>query len=274
MVIRWSTAVRNGARASPQTRLDLLDGGFEGVDLGEVQLQQEAMMSHHAAVQGGHELGAGGFEAAAGEVGQAVGIGLAGDQGLEDGATTHAEEVAEQAGQLEVGVLQRLPDPQGVLRDLPHELLAGAGEIAQLLDGGGRDEAAADEPVGETIGDPGRIGHITLPPRDVAERLGVGEDQLECAFEDVPDRSPVHSGRFHRDMGTAVSGKPVAGGEEFRRRRAEGSHVVRDDLARHAAGAGDHGVLMHIETTTGGYISFITTSWLGSRRRGARVSEV
>lgn len=90
------------------------------------------MMGGDVAVQGVAELGLGGLEAALAAGRQPVRVGLPGDEGLEDGAAGGAEEVAEQAGELEVGVLEDLLDALGVLGNLADELLAGAGEVAQL----------------------------------------------------------------------------------------------------------------------------------------------
>lgn len=72
------------------------------------------------------------------QVRQALGICLAHHEGLEDGAAAYAQDVAEETGEFQVGVLEGFLNPEGMLGDLTHELFAGAGEIAQLLDGGGR----------------------------------------------------------------------------------------------------------------------------------------
>jgi hypothetical protein len=68
---------------------------------------------------------------------------------VEDRSLAHAHDVRDDRGDLEVGVLQSFLDPLDVLRLLAHELLAGAGERAQLLDRRWRHEAAANQPVGE-----------------------------------------------------------------------------------------------------------------------------
>jgi hypothetical protein len=57
--------------------------------------------------------------------------------------------------------------------DLPAALLdlglAVAGQLAQLPDRAGRHEAGADQPVLAQLGDPGRVSHIGLTPRDVVQ---------------------------------------------------------------------------------------------------------
>jgi hypothetical protein len=146
-------------------------------------------------------------------------------------------------------VLEGLLDPEGMLGNLPHELFAGAGEIAQLLDGRRRHEAAADQPVGQEVGDPSGVAHVALAAGNVADMPGVGEDELEPAFEDLPDGFPVHARGFHRDVRTAVGRQPVAQRHQVRGGRAEGPPVVRDGRARHDARTGHHGPLMDIESS-------------------------
>jgi hypothetical protein len=63
--------------------------------------------------------------AALGEGRQALGIGLAGDQGVEHDPPALTEQLGQDAGDLEVGVLPDLLNAQRLLRHLAHELLAG-----------------------------------------------------------------------------------------------------------------------------------------------------
>jgi hypothetical protein len=93
----------------------------------------------------------------------------AGHQGFQHRPAGHTKHVGGHAGELDPSVLQDLVQPldlPGALLDLG---LAVAGEIAQLADWAGRHEAGADQPMLDQLGDPGRIGHIGLPPRDVVE---------------------------------------------------------------------------------------------------------
>ena len=81
---------------------------------------------------------------------------------------------------------------------LAHELLARAGERAQLLDRYRRYEARADQPVGKQIGEPRGVVHVGLASGDVLDVTCVGQHQLEVPLEDMPDRLPIHAGGFHR----------------------------------------------------------------------------
>lgn len=112
----------------------------------------------------------------------------------------------------------------------------------------GGHEAAPDEAVGEKIGDPHRVVHVSLPPGDVPAVRRVGEDQVEAAFEHVPDRPPVNAGRLHGDVGDAVAGQPVRQLQQGRGRGREGLDLLLDTLRRPDSGAGDHTVLVDVES--------------------------
>jgi hypothetical protein len=80
-----------------------------------------------------------------------------------------------------------------VLGDLAHELLARPGEIPKLLDRRRRNEAAADQAMGQEIRDPHGVVHVALAARDVADVGGVSEHQGKAPLEHVPDRLPIHT---------------------------------------------------------------------------------
>src|SRR6059036_1719964 len=128
----------------------------------------------------------------------------------------------------------------------------GAGQVAQLLHGRGRHEAAADETVREQIGDPGGVVDVALAAGDVADVHGVGEDELEVAVEHMPDRLPVHPAGLHGDVRAAMGGEPVAEGQQLWRTRAEGASVVGDGLPGARARERDDGLLVHVKAGTRG----------------------
>lgn len=90
-------------------------------------------------------------------------------------------------GQLDVGVLQHLLDAVGHRRLLAGQLGALAGQVAQLALAGRRDEAGGQQPVLEQLGDPGAVGHVGLAPRHLLDVLGVDEQDLDPALQDVID---------------------------------------------------------------------------------------
>src|SRR3954453_1934477 len=81
--------------------------------------------------------------------------------------------------------------------------------------------------------------------------MGVGDDQLELAFQDGMDRLPVNPGALHADMRDTQLLEPVP-----HRLQVSGHRRKRPDLlVRLAAGlpdqhAGDHRRLMDVETGT------------------------
>jgi hypothetical protein len=205
-------------------------------------------MGSHAPTQCSSRVGTRGFDRATNQLGQVLGIGLASDQRLQDGAAAHAQDVGEDTGELEVRMLEGLLDPEDMLRDLPHELLAGAGEIAQLLDRFRGHKAAADEPWAKRSA-------IQVASLTSLWRPGMWRMCIALARTNSPlPSSTCHTGlqvpapRFHRDVGAAVGAEPVAQGQKLRRRRAEGPHVVRDGQARRDARTGNDRMLMNVET--------------------------
>ena len=101
--------------------------------------------------------------------------------------------------------------------------------------------------MGQQIGKPGRVVDIALAAGDGPDMQGVGEDEFHTALEHMPHGFPVHAGGFHRNMGTAVRGEPIAQREQLRGRRAERPHVVGDGCAAPGAGARHDRQLMDVE---------------------------
>jgi len=55
---------------------------------------------------------------------------------------------------------------------------------------------------------------------------GVGEEQLEALFEQVPERLPIGARGFHRHGRDTDSGEPVGQPEQVARERAEGADLL------------------------------------------------
>ncbi len=96
-----------GDEGVAEARLHLAHGSLESVPLGEMQLEQEAVVGGDAPVQGGDEVRARRLEAAVNQVRQALRISLTRHKGLEDGAAADAQDVAEETGEFQVGGLKR-----------------------------------------------------------------------------------------------------------------------------------------------------------------------
>ena len=114
------------------------------------------------------------------------------------------------AGDLDVGVLERLLDAQRRLRHLSHQLLAGSRQVAQLLDGSGRHKAPPGQPMRQEVGQPCRIGDVALAAGDLAHGRRVSQLQVDAVFQQVPDRLPLHAGRFQNRVRAPLRFQPVA----------------------------------------------------------------
>jgi hypothetical protein len=116
-------------------------------------------------------------------------------------------EIAE--SELDVGVLECLLQALDMAAALPHQLLAGAQQVAHLLGLLIRHKAAADQAMRQQIGQPGGVIHVGLAPRHVLDVCGVRQHQGEIAVaQDMPHRLPVDAGRLHRDVDTSLGREP------------------------------------------------------------------
>lgn len=89
------------------------------------------------------------------------------------------------------------------------KLEAVAYEIAKLADFEWRNKAGSDKVVFKKIGNPlgvTRIGFLTGDSLDV---FGMGKQDTTGRFQDVIDRDPILSSRFHTNIMAMVKGKPV-----------------------------------------------------------------
>ena len=214
-------------------------------------------------------------EPGVGERRQPGGVGLARHERLEHRPAALAQQLGHDAVELDVGVLERLLQPQHVARPLAHQLLAGAQERAQLPGRAVRDEAGADQAVRQQLGQPGRVVHVRLAARDALDLGGVGQDQGEAALgQDVPDRLPVDAGRLHRDAGAAVLRQPRGELQQARGGGGEGADLAGDPAAGGEAHGGDHGRLVDVEAGAAGIEDLHRSLLSARRRRGALVGEV
>src|SRR5271170_5810672 len=154
-----------------------------------------------------------------------------------------------------------------MLTHLPHQLLAGAGQIPQLLDRRRWYEARPDQPMRQQVGNPRSIVHVGLAARYVLDVSGVGEHQRKSLFQNMPNRFPVHTRSFHRDVRASAGVQPFGQAQQSARRRAKTAHLLLH-RRRYAAHAGHHHILVYIETPAAGIQYFHgSSSWLVTQRR-------
>ena len=108
-------------------------GHLEGAHHVEVELKHGAVMGSDAAAQGFDEVCALLAGRALGELRQPPGAASPAIS-APSMADPGAQDIREAAGDFDVGILQGLLDPEQMLRDFPHELLAGPRQVAQFLD--------------------------------------------------------------------------------------------------------------------------------------------
>ena len=128
-------------------------------------------------------------------------------------------------------------------------MFAIAQQITQNLGVGIRHEARSDQTMGEKICQPGGIVDVSLAARHVLDLSGIRQHQLKIAItEDMPDRLPVDAGRLHGHHGTALGCQPVRQGKKARGGGVERADFPLDRTVHHVPHAGDHRLLVHIQT--------------------------
>ena len=226
------------------------DGLVQVVDVGQdLSDQQPVMVGAEPAGQRLPQRRQLAAEPALGQRSQHLRVVGAGDQGFQHRPAGDADDVGGHAGELDPGVLEDLVQSlhlPGALLDLG---LAVAGQLAQLPDRAGRHEAGADQTMLDQLGDPGRVGHIGLPPRDVVQVGRVQQPALHLALEQLPDRLPVAPGRLHPHPGYPEAGQPLGQQPQPGGRCGEpaGLDLAPAVAVRHPH-TGGHRVLVHVQT--------------------------
>src|SRR4029434_7045462 len=168
----------------------------------------------------------------------------------EDGPAADTDDVAHDLRELQVGILERLLNAQHMARDFMHELSPGAREIAELLNRRRWYKAATDQTVRQQVSDPGRVVHVALTPRYVADVHRIRQYQGDVLFEHMPDGLPIHARRLHRDVRTAVPREPLHQLEQPAGRRCHRAMGIRDLRPSRDPSAGGDAASVYVETGT------------------------
>jgi hypothetical protein len=245
IVTRCSTAARY--EGGPDRGVQLGDRRLQRLDHPQVLAQQDAMMRPDVSGQRRPQRGPLRAQPRLAHRHEAVGIGLARCQGGDDRPPTDAEQRAEHRGELHVGALQHLLDPLTVRGHFPPELLARPRQLAQRLNRRGRDEAAPHQTMGEQIGEPLRVAHVALAPREIAHRRRVRQHQRQVVLEPVPHGFPVNARRLHDGMGAPGGAQPRLQRQQPGGGRREGAHLMLRAPRRRHPHTRHHGLLVHVE---------------------------
>jgi hypothetical protein len=153
--------------------------------------------------------------------------------------------------QLEARILQNFVDAVMHAIALLDQLHAVARQISLFASLARRHKAGLDEPVGQQLGQPLTVPRIRLSAWDILYLIGVGQDQMEMAFQNLPDRLPVHAGRLHRQMRHFLRKQPKPQVAQCLALRGE---LLLANLRFGGVGvdahANRHRVLMDIDTAT------------------------
>jgi hypothetical protein len=215
----------------------------------QAQPDQERVVFAEPPAQGLPQRGEPAPQPALGQLGQHLGVALAGDQGGEHRPPGHAQHVGGDRVQLDPGVLEGLLDALALAGVGLDEPLAVAGQVPQFADRRRRHEARPQHlPLGD-LGQPHRIQPVGLrPPRQVLDVLGVDQPGLEPVLQQIERRPPVLAGRLHHHPAHAERGQPVTQPEQRGGHRGDRPDLLHPPptRARHP-GAADHLGLAHIQ---------------------------
>lgn len=161
---------RDRRQILPQARgdrgADPLHRLLQVVEMAQVLGEQEGVVVGEAPHDRAGQFRPLGPQAAARQIGESGRVGRPGEQRLQDGARRDAAYVGHDRRQLDIGVLEHRLEAVGQARALLDQVRAIARQVAQVALRRRGDEAAADQPVAQQVGNPLRVFHLRLPPRD------------------------------------------------------------------------------------------------------------
>ena len=154
-----------GLKPLADAQIECCDVRLDRFEPAQLHRQEEAVMLVDPPVERQDQIGALAAQLALGEIRHRLGRGLALDQRPEHSAAGHSKDIAGDAGQLDVGGLQKLQEPVAFGRLALHQLAAVAQQLAQFPQRPGRHEALGDQAVSHQIGDPlGILPHRSCAP--------------------------------------------------------------------------------------------------------------
>jgi hypothetical protein len=168
-------------------------------------------------------------QGAAGQPCQRPGAALPGDQGLDHCPARDPEQVADHDGELDLGIFEDLFQPLLLTSALADQGAPVAGQVTQLADRLGVDEAGrAHAPLGD-FGQPDAVELVGLgPARDVLDVAGVQQPALEAlGFQQVKRRLPVGGSGLHHHQRHALAAQAISQPQQ----RAGGRGVLAHFLA-------------------------------------------
>src|SRR5262249_44329914 len=143
------------------------------------------------------------------------------------------------------------------------------GQIAQIADLSGRNEAAFQQAMFEQLRNPLAIFHVRLPPWYLLNVLWVDQQHFKVCFKQVEYRLPVNASTLHGDHFTTVVLQPVAHGQQLpghSRKRSYFFPTLTSTIARYQTNFDI--LLVYINACTSGvYNTHGRTSYIQSGER-------
>jgi hypothetical protein len=204
----------------------LLEQPGELVDQTQVLAAQERMMIAEAPFERVEQLGYPGTQAPLGPACKHDRITFPRDQRFQDRPAGRAEQVGQNAGDLDLGVLQRLLQALGLPGPLAQQRGAVPGQIAQLPDRLRRHERCFHQTAFGQLAQPDRIQNIRLTPGQALDMRGIDQDRLHSLFQYVEHPAPILARRLQHDRGDVLPGQPVTQLQQVPRRGTVSTHLL------------------------------------------------
>src|SRR5215470_11020590 len=147
--------------------------------MSELLAEQERMVGSEATDHGLGQEVAFTSQPSSCSLSQDVAVGLAANEGVQDGTSGDAAHICHHGCELDSGILEHRLQSVGESRPLIDEMDAVAREVAQLPLGGGWDEAPAYQPVAQQVGQPFGILDVGLTPGHGFGMIGVDDEELD-----------------------------------------------------------------------------------------------
>ena len=138
-----------------------------------------------------------------------MGVAFPGDERLQHRPAGSAKHIRGDVAELDVGRLEDLLHPIGLPGALLDQLPPVTGQLAQFAEGRRGHETRPEQAMLQQPRDPLAILNVGLPPGHRLNVLGVHEEELDAALQNLVDRPPVDPGALHRDVCAPGRGEPV-----------------------------------------------------------------
>lgn len=192
-------------------------------------LQCEQVFGSPIALQGSCDLGLAPFAVLVAQLGQDMRITLATQNGPDDRHPRHAADVADDFGQLDVHLLQRLLHVLDVLASITDQHLTLTQVAAQDHNLLGGSERGAEQPITVQPLQPLAVEYIALgAARRMAGLTRIDQEHFEAPrFQQFKQGYPVDARRFHCDRRDAALRQPIGQAKEVFGASAEGTDMSR-----------------------------------------------